>query len=53
MAISLEKGQKIDLTKTNPSVKSFKVGLGWNPNSAVGGTFDIDVSAFILGIITV
>ncbi len=49
MAISLEKGQKVDLTKTNPSVKKFKVGLGWNPNAAVGGSFDIDVSAFILG----
>lgn len=49
MAINLEKGQKVDLTKTNPSVKKFKVGLGWNPNAAVGGTFDIDVSAFILG----
>ena len=48
MAISLVKGQKVDLTKSNPSVKSFKVGLGWNPNTAVGGTFDVDVSAFIL-----
>jgi len=49
MAINLEKGQKIDLTKTNANVKSFKVGLGWTPNTAVGGTFDMDVSAFILG----
>lgn len=48
-AISLVKGQKVDLTKTNPDVKAFKVGLGWNPNAAVGGTFDVDVSAFILG----
>lgn len=47
--INLTKGQKIDLTKTNPAVKAFKVGLGWNPNTAVGGTFDVDVSAFILG----
>jgi len=47
--INLTKGQKIDLTKTNPGVKKFKVGLGWNPNTAVGGTFDVDVSAFILG----
>lgn len=46
--INLEKGQKVDLTKTNPNVKTFKVGLGWNPNGAVGQTFDIDVSAFIL-----
>lgn len=49
MAISLAKGQKVDLTKTNPSVKKFKVGLGWNPNTAVGADFDADVSAFILG----
>lgn len=49
MSINLEKGQKIDLTKTNPSVSKFKVGLGWNPNTSVGGTFDVDVSAFILG----
>lgn len=49
MSISLVKGQRVDLTKTNPSVKSFKVCLGWNPNTAVGGSFDVDVSAFILG----
>lgn len=48
--ISLVKGQKVDLTKTNPSIKQFKVGLGWNPNTAASGqTFDVDVSAFILG----
>lgn len=47
--ISLEKGQKVDLTKTNPNTKKFKVGLGWNPNTSVGGEFDIDVSAFIIG----
>src|ERR1700741_321144 len=46
--INLAKGQKVDLTKTNPGVKAFKVGLGWNPNGAVGSTFDIDVSAFVL-----
>jgi tellurium resistance protein TerD len=48
-AINLVKGAKVDLTKTNPNVKKFKVGLGWNPNTAVGGTFDVDVSAFVLG----
>lgn len=47
--INLEKGQKVDLTKTNPSVKKFRVGLGWNPNTSVGIKFDVDVSAFILG----
>lgn len=47
--INLEKGAKVDLTKTNPSVKKFTVGLGWNPNTSGGQQFDVDVSAFILG----
>lgn len=50
MSISLVKGQKVDLTKTNPSIKKYKIGLGWNPNvTNTGGSFDIDVSAFVLG----
>jgi tellurium resistance protein TerD len=49
MSISLVKGQKVDLTKTNPSVKKYKIGLGWNPNNtSTGSPFDVDVSAFIL-----
>lgn len=48
--INLEKGQKVDLTKTNPNVKQFLVGLGWNPNVPDGKTFDVDVSAFILNV---
>lgn len=47
--ISLVKGQKVDLTKTNPSVNKYKVGLGWNPQGSVGDSFDLDVSAFIIG----
>lgn len=47
--INLVKGQKIDLTKTNPNVAKFRVGLGWDVQSAVGQDFDLDVSAFILG----
>ena len=48
--INLVKGQKIDLTKTNPTVKNFKVGLGWKPNTTSSGSpYDIDVSAFVLG----
>lgn len=43
--INLEKGQKVALS---PTVSKFKIGLGWNPNTAVGGEFDIDVSAFML-----
>lgn len=43
--INLEKGQKVALPST---ASKFKIGLGWNPNTAVGGEFDIDVSAFML-----
>ena len=49
MSINLVKGAKVDLTKTNPTVTKFRVGLGWNTNQNVGNTFVIDVSAFILG----
>jgi len=49
MSINLSKGQKVDLTKTNPSVKIFGVGLGWDTNNtSTGGDFDLDASAFIL-----
>lgn len=50
MAISLSKGQKVDLTKTNPGLKKIVVGLGWDTNKYDGGqAFDLDASAFILG----
>jgi tellurium resistance protein TerD len=50
MAISLNKGQKIDLTKGNPSLKKLVVGLGWDTNKYDGGAeFDLDASAFLLG----
>lgn len=50
MAISLQKGQKIDLTKTNPGLTQIMVGLGWDVNKYDGGSeFDLDASAFLLG----
>ncbi len=50
MAINLTKGQKIDLTKGNPSLKNIMVGLGWDVNEFDGGAdFDLDASAFALG----
>lgn len=49
MAISLQKGQKIDLTKTNPGLDKILVGLGWDTNKYDGGSdFDLDASAFLL-----
>jgi len=46
--INLSKGQKIDLTKTNPGLKNVLVGLGWDTNRYSGGEdFDLDASAFL------
>ncbi|OMF36867.1 chemical-damaging agent resistance protein C [Paenibacillus sp. FSL H8-0548] len=49
MAISLSKGQKIDLTKTNPGLTKITIGLGWDTNKYDGGKdFDLDASVFCL-----
>ena len=50
MTINLSKGQKIDLTKSNPSLKRAVIGLGWDTNKySGGGDFDLDASAFLVG----
>ena len=50
MAVSLKKGQKVDLTKSNPGLRSITVGLGWDVNQYDSGAeFDLDASAFMLG----
>lgn len=50
MPVSLQKGQKVDLTKGNPGLKKIMVGLGWDVNQYDGGAdFDLDASAFLLG----
>ncbi|MBP0726699.1 TerD family protein [Bacillus sp. RG28] len=49
MAINLSKGQKVDLTKTNPGLTNIVVGLGWDTNKYDGGNdFDLDSSVFLL-----
>lgn len=49
MGISLQKGQKIDLTKGNPGLSRILIGLGWDTNKYSGGTdFDLDATAFML-----
>lgn len=50
MAVNLKKGQKVDLTKSNPGLSRIVVGLGWDVNRYDGGyDFDLDASAFLLG----
>lgn len=49
MAITLSKGQKVDLTKTNPGLIRGVIGLGWDTNKYSGGKeFDLDASAFLV-----
>ena len=63
MAINLQKGQRVDLTKSNPGLSKIMVGLGWDPvkNAGGGGMFgglfggggganiDCDASVIMLG----
>lgn len=50
MAVRLSKGQKVDLTKSNPNLKEIIVGLGWASNPAASSfNFDLDASAFLIG----
>ena len=49
MPISLQKGQKVSLTKDNPGLKNVVVGLGWDVNAFdTGGDFGLDAAAFLL-----
>ena len=53
MAVNLQKGQKIDLTKTNAGLKKVMVGLGWDEAPKKFGLFggrtqDIDCDAVAL-----
>ncbi len=46
MAVSLAKGQKVDLTKTNPGLTKVRVGLGWDTNKYDGQSdFDLDAES--------
>lgn len=48
MSLTLEKGQRIDLTKGNPNLTKLKVGLGWDVNKIGETAFDLDAVAFLL-----
>jgi tellurium resistance protein TerD len=48
MAISLQKGGNVNLSKEAPSLKKMVIGLGWDPRATDGLEFDLDGSAFML-----
>jgi len=49
MAISLQKGGNISLSKTTPNLKNVTIGLGWDARSTSGDDFDLDASIFMVG----
>ncbi len=48
MAVSLQKGGNVSLSKEDPNLKSAMVGLGWDVRSTDGSDFDLDASVFLL-----
>ncbi len=48
MAISLNKGGNVNLSKEAPGLKKIVLGLGWDPRATDGAEFDLDGSAFLL-----
>jgi tellurium resistance protein TerD len=48
MAISLQKGGNVNLSKEAPGLSQLTVGLGWDVRNTDGAAFDIDSSAFLL-----
>ncbi|MBB1126959.1 TerD family protein [Thiospirillum jenense] len=49
MAISLQKGANVSLTKTDPGLVNALIGLGWDARSTDGADFDLDSSIFLVG----
>lgn len=48
MAISLQKGGNVSLSKEAPGLTKMLIGLGWDVRATDGADFDLDGSAFLL-----
>lgn len=46
--VNLEKGQRVDITKTNPGLKVAAIGLGWDVKAGAGDAFDLDAFGLAL-----
>ncbi len=49
MAVSLQKGGNVSLSKEAPGLTDVSVGLGWDVRTTDGKDFDLDASALIVG----
>jgi tellurium resistance protein TerD len=48
MAISLQKGGNVNLSKEAPGLTQVSVGLGWDVRASDGAAYDLDANAFLL-----
>jgi tellurium resistance protein TerD len=48
MAISLQKGGNVNLSKEAPGLSKLVVGLGWDTRATDGAEFDLDGAVFLL-----
>ncbi|MGH8497739.1 MAG: TerD family protein, partial [Methylococcales bacterium] len=48
MAINLQKGGRVNLSKEAPGLEQILVGLGWDSRITDGSAFDLDASVFLL-----
>ena len=48
MAISLQKGGNVNLSKEAPGLTQLKVGLGWDTRATDGAALDLDGAVFLL-----
>jgi tellurium resistance protein TerD len=48
MAISLQKGGNVNLSKEAPGLTNMLVGLGWDARTTDGAPFDLDGAVFLL-----
>jgi tellurium resistance protein TerD len=48
MAISLQKGGNVNLSKEAPGLNKMIVGLGWDTRATDGAAFDLDGAVFLL-----
>ena len=49
MALSLQKGGNLSLSKAAPNLTHILIGLGWDVRTTEGAAFDLDASLFMLG----
>jgi tellurium resistance protein TerD len=48
MAISLQKGGNVNLSKESPGLSKMTIGLGWDTRATDGAAFDLDGVVFML-----